>query len=164
MQREPGCQAAGPLHIHLWGHPQKQAHTTAGNHQEEKLRLWAFPPCAQRKYWHSLLSAHVNVPFSIYSSHIRRIKEGTWPFFWTENPVYLIQPFDWSVMKIHPSLDWSYPLDNFTCSDNLIWPEAIVHPLFMTNVHYKTYIPNNTLGLLSVNHWPKENTFLRCTC
>ena len=58
----------------------KQAHTTAGNHQDEKLRLWAFPPLlnppyAQSLSWHSLLFAHVNVSFSIYSSHFVRIKE-----------------------------------------------------------------------------------------
>lgn len=60
----------------------KQAHTTAGNHQDEKLRLWAFPPllyfpCTQKLSWHSLLFARVNVSFSVYSSHFLRIKALT---------------------------------------------------------------------------------------
>lgn len=73
----------------------KQAHTTAGNHQDEKLRLWAFPPllnppCAQWLSWHSLLFAHVNVSFSIYSSHFLKDKGINQTCSRTESLVYLI--------------------------------------------------------------------------
>lgn len=73
-------------------------------------------------------------------------------FSLTESPVYLIYSFDWSVMKIHVSLNWSYAQDNFTCFDYLIWPEATVHhgPFLwqMLRLHYKRFIPNNAESLL----------------
>lgn len=117
--RHSDCQAAGPLHIHLWGHPQKQAPrcwqyppTTAGSHQDEKFRLWAFSPwlnapCAksQSGLWvDSVLFANVNLWFHLYSNvffPFSSTEETQQMFSLNQTLISWIYPIEGHVMKIH---------------------------------------------------------------
>lgn len=136
-QPKPSCQAAGPPHILLWGYPQKASPYFSWKPSRWKVETMGLPslarssPCPKTVLAQSLF-VHVNVSFSIYSPFLE-IKKLPRRVLW--EPCL----FDLSLWLIshekHVSLDWSYPQDNFTSFDYLIWPEATVrHNPFLCNV------------------------------